>query len=56
MLMKNVHVKIYNQSINNEVSMPSASSAAGYNDEIDTDAKDAVCSTGTAGVEGVRVP
>ena len=35
--------------------MPSASSAVGYIDETDNEAKDA-WSAGTAGVEGVSVP
>jgi hypothetical protein len=51
-----LHVNVYHASMYKEVSMLSANSAAGYNDEMDTDAKDAVCSTGTAGVEGIRVP
>jgi hypothetical protein len=38
------------------ISMQNAASAAGYRGEKDAEAKDAVCSTGTAGVEGVGVP
>jgi len=38
-----------------KVKMPSAVNAVGYNEE-NSDADDVDCSTGTAGVEGVRVP
>lgn len=49
---------IYNdaQSMYKNVKMLSASHAAGYNEDEKCGADDAVCSTGTAGVEGVRVP